>query len=49
MQSSHRRRHRRFWLVLGPLLILAVILSYTTRPFWPVNEPKQPVTEETRP
>ncbi|MDB4385066.1 hypothetical protein N9023_03615 [Opitutaceae bacterium] len=40
MQRSHRQRHRRFWMILGPAIILALILSYTTRPYWPVNEPK---------
>ncbi|GAB5558462.1 MAG: hypothetical protein SynsKO_01090 [Synoicihabitans sp.] len=40
MQRSHRQRHRRLWMVLGPLIILAILLSYTTRPYWPVNEPQ---------
>ncbi|MCC5024054.1 MAG: hypothetical protein J6386_15270 [Candidatus Synoicihabitans palmerolidicus] len=39
MQSHHRRRHRLTWLVLGPLILLALILSYISRPEWPDDEP----------
>ncbi len=39
MQTSHRRRHRLIWTILAPLIIIALVLSYTLRPEWPNNEP----------
>jgi hypothetical protein len=27
------------WFILGPIIVIALILSYTMRPEWPNNEP----------
>jgi hypothetical protein len=32
MQTHHRRVHFRFWLIFGPLIILALIVTLSRRP-----------------
>jgi len=32
MKRTHRRVHLRFWLIVGPLIILALVLVLTLRP-----------------
>jgi hypothetical protein len=32
MQTHHRRVHFRFWLIVGPLIILALIVTLSRRP-----------------
>lgn len=32
MQTAHRRAHFRFWIIAGPLVVLALVLIFALRP-----------------
>lgn len=34
------------WFILGPVIIVALILSFTLRPEWPNDEPNPSLTTE---